>query len=182
MERNLSKEIISWIKSILLAAAIAFICRQFLFSPVTVYGESMSPTFEDKNKIIVTKVSKIQHFDNVVFHAPDAEENYIKRVIGLPGDSVEVRDDVLYINGKKYKEPYLDENKKKVSPDVKLTGNFKLEELTGKSRVPAGCLFVMGDNRLNSSDSRRFGFIKTDSVIGEVVFRFLPFDELGKPE
>ncbi|MBM7692826.1 signal peptidase I [Peribacillus deserti] len=182
MERNINKEIMSWIKSILLAAAIAFVCRQFLFSPVTVYGESMSPTFKDKNRIIVTKVSKIQHFDNVVFLAPDAEEHYIKRVIGLPGDTVQVKDDILYINGRKYEEPYLKENKENVPPDLKLTGNFTLEEVTGKAKVPAGCLFVMGDNRLNSSDSRRFGFIEKNSVIGEVVFRFLPIDVLGKPE
>ncbi|WP_409291477.1 signal peptidase I [Peribacillus sp. SCS-37] len=180
--KKYSREILAWLRAILIAAGIAFICRQFLFSPITVYGESMSPAFEDKNRIIVSKLSRIDHFDNIVFHAPDADDNYIKRVIGLPGDRISVVDDVLYINGRKYKEPYLKENKSELPPGIKLTGDFTLQETTGKARVPEGCLFVMGDNRLRSSDSRRYGFIRMDSVIGEVKFRFSPLRDAGIPK
>ena len=102
MQNRTKKEVYSWITSIAFALIVAFICRQFIFTPTTVHGESMSPTFEDENKVILSKTSDIQRFDIIVFHAPDSDENYIKRVIGLPGDSVEMKDDVLYINGKVY--------------------------------------------------------------------------------
>ena len=71
----------------------------------------MYPTFEDSNRVILNKISDVDRFDMIVFHAPDADENYIKRVIGLPGDTVEMKNDVLYINGKAYKEPYLKDSK-----------------------------------------------------------------------
>lgn len=87
------------------ALIIAFLVRNFLFSPTVVLGESMSPTFEDDNKVLVNKISDIQRFDIAVFDAPDANLYYIKRVIGLPRDTVEVRNDILYINGKAMDEP-----------------------------------------------------------------------------
>ncbi|MGP7817805.1 signal peptidase I [Niallia sp. 01092] len=177
MNDSIKKEIYSWLKSLFFAMIIVVICRTFFFSPSVVLGASMSPTFEAGNKIIVSKTSKINHFDMIVFHAPDADENYIKRVIGLPGDRISVKDEVLYINGKAYKEPYLKENKES-APFNKITGDFTLEEKTGKDKVPKGYLFVMGDNRLHSHDSREFGFIRADSVIGEAVFRFYPLKEI----
>ncbi|PLR84408.1 signal peptidase I [Bacillus canaveralius] len=173
-KQDTKKEIMSWIKSLLFAFLIAFICRHFLFSPVTVFGESMRPTFEDRNKVIVSKISHIDHFDNIVFNAPDANEKYIKRVIGLPGDTIEVKDDVLYINETAVSEPYLEKAKQTMLPNQKLTEDFTLQEYTGKTKVPKGYLFVMGDNRSVSKDSRRFGFISYESVIGEVKFRYFP--------
>ena len=175
MEKDTKSEVYSWVKSIAFALIIAFICRQFLFTPNIVRGESMTPTFEDENMIILSKISDIQRFDMIVFSAPDSDEHYIKRVIGLPGDSIEMKDDVLYVNGKEYEEPYLKENKEKNVLD-RLTNDFTLEE------VPENSLFVMGDNRLNSTDSRIFGVISYDAVIGEVKFRFYPVQEIGIPK
>ncbi|WML44134.1 signal peptidase I [Neobacillus sp. PS3-40] len=180
--KNTKSELFSWIKSIFFALLVAFICRHFIFSPVTVFGESMKPTFEDQNKLIVTKISKIDRFDMIVFDAPDSNENYIKRVIGLPGDKVEMKNDTLYINGKKYKEPYLKTNKEGIASDEKLTGDFDLMSLLGKSVVPKNSLFVMGDNRRWSKDSRIFGFISKDSVIGKVQLRYYPIKEIGAPK
>ncbi|WP_442599705.1 signal peptidase I [Neobacillus sp. D3-1R] len=178
MKESTKKEIFSWIKSILFALTIAFICRQFIFSPVTVQGESMLPTFEDDNKIIVSKMSKIEHFDMIVFHAPDADENYIKRVIGLPGDQIEMKNDQLYINGKVYNEGYLAHNRQLASQ----SGMDRLTEDFGPITVPKDQYFVMGDNRLYSKDSRIFGTISSDSIIGEVKFRFFPINEIGNPK
>ncbi|WP_338205860.1 signal peptidase I [Parageobacillus thermoglucosidasius] len=182
MKADINKEIFSLVKSILFSLAIVAICRYFIFSPSTVHGESMSPTLKDHEKIIISKVSKLEHFDVIVFHAPDSDANYVKRIIGLPGDRIEVKDDILYINGKPYKEPYLKPNRKNLFPGIKLTGDFTLKEITGKSKVPKGYLFVMGDNRLVSKDSRHFKFIPIQSVIGEVKFRYYPLKEIGIPE
>ncbi|OMP67889.1 signal peptidase I [Domibacillus epiphyticus] len=174
----LRAEIISWVKTITLAVVVTAVCKYFFFSGLVVHGESMSPTFEDKDKVLVTKMTDIERLDQVVFHAPDSENNYIKRVIGLPGDTVEMKDDVLYINGKKVDEPYLDENKESVMVGQKLTGDFTLAEVTGHDTVPDGHLFVLGDNRAISKDSRIFGFIREDSVIGEVQLRFYPINSI----
>jgi len=142
----------------------------------------MAPTFEDKDKVMVNKITKIKRFDIIVFDAPDVDDSYyIKRVIGLPGDSIEMKNDVLYINDEAMEEPYLIENKED-SPFHMLTENFSLEDKTGKSTVPEDMLFVMGDNRLVSRDSRAFGFISLDSVVGEAQFRYYPLQHIGIPE
>ncbi len=175
MSESSKKEVWSWVKAILLGLAIAFICREFIFAPVKVEGKSMMPTFEDNNRIIVSKMSKVERFDMIVFHSPVSNDDYIKRVIGLPGDIVEVQDDVLLINNIIYDEPYLQENKEMLSTQEQLTDDFKVT-------VPEGSLYVMGDNRKKSSDSREIGFITEDAVVGEVKFRFFPFTEFGTLE
>lgn len=180
MQKNIKKEVFSWVRTILFALMIAFLFRHFLFTPSIVHGESMAPTFHENDKLIISKISEIHRFDTIVFDAPDADEHYVKRVIGLPGDRVEMKDDVLYINGKPMEEPYLEAEDEGI-PFEKLTGDFTLEELTGVSSVPKGTLFVLGDNRLNSKDSRYFGFITEESVLGEVKFRIYPFKEIGMP-
>lgn len=178
MKKTTKKEIYSWIKSIIFAGVIAFICRYYIFSPSVVVGQSMMPNLQDGNRIIVSKLSDINRFDEIVFNAPDADEHYVKRVIGLPGDKVEMKNDTLYINGKAYSEPYLKKNKEEIPPMEKLTGDFTLKEITQKNVVPKGYLFVLGDNRRVSKDSRVFGVIPMDSVIGKVKIRFWPFDEI----
>lgn len=182
MKENTKREIYSWIKSIVFAVIIVLMCRQFLFIPTTVFGESMSPTFHENDRVIVSKMTKIQRFDIVVFDAPDEEgELYVKRVIGLPGDHVEMKDDILYINGEATEESYVTENKEN-NPFRLLTEDFTLQEKTGESKVPEDMFFVMGDNRLRSKDSRSFGFVSKDSVIGEVKFQFYPLQEIGIPK
>lgn len=180
MKQSTKKEVYSWIKSIAVAVFIAFICHQFLFTPVIVYGESMETTFENNDRVVVSKISKIERFDVIVFNAPDKDEQYIKRVIGLPGDRVKMQDDVLYINGNQYEEPYV--NRKNGVELSRITDNFTLEELTGNTSVPDGYYLVLGDNRLKSKDSRAFGLISADSVIGEVKFRFYPLADIGIPK
>jgi signal peptidase I len=172
---SFTKEVFSWFKSIVIALVLLYICRSFLFIPTIVHGESMMPNLQDGNRLIVSKVGSIHRFDEITFKAPDENANYVKRVIGLPGDTVEMRSYVLYINGKSYKETYLNPNRK---PGVNLTEDFTLKDLTGKSKVPANSLFVLGDNRTNSKDSRYFGFISKNAVIGKVEVRFWPIDEM----
>ncbi len=180
MTDDVKKEIFSWAKSIILALLIAFICRHYFFLPSIVKGESMEPTFQDNNRIIISKISSIDRFDLIVFQAPDSSSQYIKRVIGIPGDRVVMRNNVLYINGKEFKEPYLNDKKGLCAEGV--TPDFTLNEITGHSTVPEGYYFVLGDNRTASKDSRYFGFISQKSVIGEVKFRFYPLKEISVPK
>ncbi|GKV55894.1 signal peptidase I [Sporosarcina sp. NCCP-2222] len=175
MKKETKSEIMSWVKSLAIAFVIVFVVRQFLFAPVVVSGQSMEPTFESNNRVVISKIHKLDHFDLVVFHAPGTKEDYIKRVIGLPGDTVEMKDDQLFINGKAYDEPYIEENKEKIFKDQKLTEDFEVT-------VPEGQLFVLGDNRRNSTDSRIIGCIEESSVVGKVEFRFFPFNSIGIPK
>lgn len=182
MAERIKKELFSWFITVAVTMAIVLICRHFIFSPVTVYGESMEPTLDDHEKVMISKVSDIKRFDIIVFHAPDEDAYYVKRVIGLPGDNIKVVNDTLYVNGKAYSEPYLKENKANIESGSKLTGDFTLKELTGKSTVPKGCLFVLGDNRRISKDSRNFKFIPSKSVVGKIELSYYPLKDFGLPK
>lgn len=181
MQESTKKEIFSWVRVFLFIVVAVILIRTFLFTTIMVNGDSMFPTFADKDRVIVNKVSEIQRFDMVVFDAPDSDSLYIKRVIGLPGDSIEIKDDILFVNGNATEEPYLEENKQNNEFDY-LTDNFSLEELTGEPKVPEGMLFVMGDNRIYSKDSRNFGFIPKESLIGEAILQYLPLKKIGIPK
>ncbi|OEH91242.1 signal peptidase I [Bacillus solimangrovi] len=168
-----------WVKALLIAVALAAIIRYFFFAPIVVDGLSMMPTLHDQNRMIVNKfnysIGKPQRFDVVVFEATE-DKDYIKRVIGLPGDHVAYKDDVLYINGEQMNEPYLDELKKDVEGN--LTYDFTLEELTGFDVVPEGELFVLGDNRRFSKDSRMIGTIPMERIIGEAQLVYWPLKDV----
>lgn len=173
MASRFISELYSWLKAVIIALIIVFVVREFLVTPSIVKGESMMPTLQDGDRIMISKISSIERFDEIAFHAPDANENYVKRVIGLPGDKIEIKDDVLYINGEAFQEPYLETYKRKINERL-LTDNFTLEQVTGEVAVPDGHFFVLGDNRSISRDSRSFGFISQDAVIGEVKLRIWP--------
>ncbi|WP_270182391.1 signal peptidase I [Alkalihalobacillus sp. CinArs1] len=168
-----------WLKAFSIAVVLAIVIREFIITNYVVHGESMMPTIQDGNRLIINKigyeVSEPDRFDLVVFHANE-NEDYIKRVIGLPGDTLEYKDDQLYINGKKMKEPYLTHFKSEVF-NGNLTENFKLEDKTEKAVVPEGYLFLMGDNRRHSYDSRHIGLVPIDQVVGEVNLRYWPIEE-----
>ncbi|WML48520.1 signal peptidase I [Neobacillus sp. PS3-34] len=171
-------ETFEWVKSILGALVIAFIIRSFFFTPIVVDGESMKPTLQDKDRMVVTKIGEPKRFDIVVFHAPEGKD-YIKRVIGLPGDSIEYKNDVLYINGKTYNEPYLEKYKKSLKDGGTLTDSFTLKETAiGSDTVPKDSLFVMGDNRRRSKDSRDIGAIPMEKVIGTTNVVYYPIKDI----
>jgi signal peptidase I len=175
------KEGREWLKAFAIGVIIFVFIRTFFFSNYVVQGESMMPTLQNGNKLVVNKIGyqaeDLQHFDVIVFHA-NKKEDYVKRVIGLPGDRIEYRHDQLFINGKKYAEPFLASYKKK-TPGIQLTGDFSLKELTGENTVPEGKMFVLGDNRLGSWDSRNFGFVPIKQVVGKVDLRYWPLDEVN---
>src|SRR5690606_14683150 len=106
-----SQLLISWMKVIILAGIVILAARQFIYEPVEVHGKSMMPTFEENDRIILMKISDIERFDMIVFKV-ERGQNYLKRVIGIPGDVVEIADDHLLINGKETEEPFLEENRR----------------------------------------------------------------------
>ncbi|MEB5782714.1 signal peptidase I [Staphylococcus pseudoxylosus] len=180
----MKKHIIEWVLSILIGIAVALLINTFIFTRYTVSGSSMFPTFHDHDELIVSKLSvplnKIHRGDVIVFHATK-DKDYIKRLIGVPGDKVEYKENNLYINDKYINEPYLDTNKNNKSTKY-LTKNFNVSDLKhAKSHqtIPKGKYLVLGDNRYISNDSRRaLGLVPNDKVIGKVSFRFLPLKDI----
>ncbi|HBM79488.1 MAG: signal peptidase I [Clostridiales bacterium] len=161
------KEVKEWIKSFLFALAIvipiSIFCR-----PTVVRGSSMQPTLYDRNIVVTQKnIGSLKHGEVVIFDArPIDDELYIKRVIGLPGETVEIKGGFVYVNNKKLDEPYL-ESDTRTDPDMKVI-------------VPKGEVFVLGDNRLVSQDSRVIGTIPIKKIKGHAYFRVFPFNKMGK--
>ncbi|MFX3625488.1 MAG: signal peptidase I [Ectobacillus sp.] len=187
MSSKVTKEIWSWTRSILFAFVLAFIASVFFIQPFRVEGHSMYPTLQDKERIIVSKLSHTFSYapdygdivivdsrvdrertfaddlvDNALYQLVTAQKTkgflYVKRIIGKPGDVIELRDHHVYRNGKPLDEPYINE------PMVVMD--------QGKWTVPKDHVFVMGDNRNNSRDSREIGPIPLKNVLGKKVLDF----------
>ena len=178
---NVKQEIIEWVKDIVIAVAIALLILAF-FKPIIIQQESMLDTFQPNDYVITSRQAytlfgDCKHGDVIVFKSGLLDENgksknLIKRIVGLPGDVVEVREDgYVYLNGEKLKETYI----KDQGISNQLFGTVYAE-------VPEGMLFVMGDNRMVSLDSRSadVGFVDQDSIVGKVVLRVLPFSNMGR--
>ena len=153
------------------ALLVAFLIKSFLLQAFYIPSPSMTPTLQVDDRVLVNKLSYDLHGvhrgDIVVFRSPQdgPEKDLIKRVVGLPGDTVEGRDGHVVLNGKELPEPYL--------PDGVQTATFDLVT------VSAGHYWVMGDNRPNSSDSRVFGPIPESRIIGRAFIKVWPLGSLG---
>ncbi|WP_018924257.1 signal peptidase I [Salsuginibacillus kocurii] len=178
---SIGREIWDWIKTFAVVLLIVLIVRTFFFANYMVHGESMMPTIENGERLIINKIGyewvEPDRFDLIVFHANE-ESDYIKRVIGTPGDEIEYASDQLYVNGEPYDEPYLDEFKDHHGGPV-LTHDFTLEDILEKETVPDNHLFVLGDNRQNSLDSRQLGFVPYDKLVGKANLRYWPLGEIS---
>lgn len=166
MKKSTKKELIIY-GSIILAIILI---RTFIITPVRVNGTSMNETLEDGEIMILNKIdytfNEINRYDIVVVKTEDSK--IIKRVIGLPGETLKYENNTLYINGKETEEPYLTEK----------TEDFNITEL-GYDKIPKDCYFVMGDNRNNSSDSRIIGCVKKENIEGSASLVIYPFKEAG---
>ena len=167
----------SWIWSFIVAFIIVGGVYFFLGRPFTVSGASMYPTLHNGDRMVLSKVGDIHRFDVVILKAPDENVEYIKRVIGMPGDTIEMKSGVLYINGKKVDQPFI--NTEALAKQTVFIDDFTLESLTGESKVPEGKYFVLGDNRGVSKDSRMIGFINRSAIEGKAVFTIWPFGRIG---
>ncbi|KXT77972.1 signal peptidase I [Streptococcus sp. DD13] len=199
-----------------LVILIFYLSLWLFWSPVTVDGHSMDPTLADGDRLIMLKTTGIQRFDVVVAKEKEAgsskEKLIVKRVIGMPGDTIEYKDDVLYVNGQQTDEPYLKEyldafqndklqtiygqsgsRSKQFQTIAAAASHFTLSSVTTdqdgkptgsstfKVEVPEGQYFLLGDNRLVSLDSRSqsVGTFSREEILGEVKFRFWPFNHVG---
>lgn len=156
-KKSLGREIVEWVVTLAIAVVLALGIRTFLAEPIRVDGHSMSNTLMDNEFMIVTKPEYLfgdpQRFDVVITRYPNRKENFVKRVVGLPGDTVEVRDGNLLINGEVQEEPYI---------------TYKPNYNYGPTTVPEGEYFVLGDNRASSNDSHLIGTISRDMIKGHV--------------
>lgn len=161
------KELLPYI----LVIIIVFVIRQFFISPIQVVGSSMIPNLNDKELMLLDKISynfnDIKRFDIVVIKKQD--KPIIKRVIGLPGESVKYENNKLYINGKEIKEDFSKNGK---------TDDFDTSIL-GDTKIPDDYYFVVGDNRINSKDSRVIGLINKKEIEGRAFFVLYPFNKFG---
>jgi len=176
---NWKTELLDWIKSFALIGGLTAFIYMFIMAPYVVEGRSMETTLHDRERVIVNKaiyyLSKPQTGDIVIIH-PTKDENWIKRVVAVAGDTVKARNDQLYVNGKPVPETYLTANKLKAAASgVTLTENF------GPVQVPDGCVFVMGDNRNHSADSRVIGPVKLEQVVGRAEIVYWPLTQIRMP-
>lgn len=201
--KSTKQEILEWVYAIVFAVVITMLIKGFLFDIVRVDGHSMDSTLQNNNRLILWELGYTPKFQDIIvldsnYQARmdyiDAGQNagtlskfsatlfkvfpsptykkvpYIKRVIGLAGDTIDIHDNHVYVNGKQISEPYLDESM------VTNTNGMNVP-----ATVPEGYIFVMGDNRTNSLDSRssQLGFVPLKAVLGKATFRIWPFTEMG---
>lgn len=166
--------------------------RIFVFTPITVKGHSMDPTLQDGQKLISSKISSYDRMDIITTSEPDDPDRLIvKRLIGLPGDTVVMKNEKLTINGKEYGEEYLDEFKKMFAED-KLQKEYDYDEnfqaIASQATqftqdfevtIPEGQYLVLGDNRPISKDSRSFGLVDKKYMHGKAVFRYWPLNKIS---
>ncbi len=176
MIKRIYSYIIDSVETIVFVLSLYIVVYIFFFMPSEVRGSSMEPTLHTKERLIINKFiyrfREVERGDIVVLQSPhNPDVDYIKRVIGLPGDKIRIENGRVYVNNE-------------IIPDLFTTAETRLWEggrfEEGKTYpVPAESLFVLGDNRPRSSDSREFGFVPLDSIVGKAVLRFYPPEKFG---
>jgi signal peptidase I len=163
-----------WVRDLAFSVLIAVVLIVFIYQPVKVEGTSMMPALTDQERIFINKftyrfgIANIQRGDMVVFWFPgDLTKSYIKRVIGLPGDMVEIDHGTVIVNGTPLAEDY-------VPKDYRDRQSLPLE------RIEADQYFVLGDHRISSSDSRGWGTVPRKNIYGKAVFVYWPLDKMGR--
>jgi len=165
---------LSLLGNVALSVVLAVVVIVFIYQPVKVEGTSMMPGLTDQERIFINKYTyrlgtdSIEREDLVVFFFPlDRSKSYIKRVIGLPGDTVQIEDGTVYVNGARLEEPYV--------PD-----GYRDHTSTASATVPTDSYFVLGDHRSSSNDSRAWGTVRRSDIYGKAVFVYWPLDKMGR--
>lgn len=177
---SIFNEVLDWVESFVFAMFVIILIFIFFLRIVTVEGASMNQTLDDKDRVIITHLNYTPKRDDiVVVNSRVLNKTIIKRVIGVGGDTVKIDYNVnkVFVNGKEISNEHINGtmiNKGMFDP------KFQISEGVYEYKVPDGQVFVMGDNRNNSTDSRTIGFIDNKDVLGHAIFRLYPFKKLGK--
>jgi signal peptidase I len=160
-----------WVRDVIISLAVSAFFIIFLYQPVKVEGTSMMPTLEDQERVFINKfvykLEPIERGDVIVFRYPrDPAKSYIKRVIAVAGDHVQIQAGVVFVNGRRLREPYVP----RMYEDVRSYPD---------TVVPAHSYFVLGDHRNLSNDSRDFGPVDEDFIYGKAVFGYWPVEKVG---
>ncbi len=162
-----------WVRDLALALVIAAVFILFIYQPVKVEGTSMMPALVDQERIFINKfvyqlgISRIDRGDLVVFYYPgDQTKSYIKRIVGLPGDTVEIDRGTVFVNGRVLTENYVPQAYR----------DYQSMPLT---RIEPDSYFVLGDHRSSSNDSRSWGSVPRQCIYGQAVFVYWPLEKLG---
>jgi len=171
--RSIVGAVVHWLRDLLFSVVLAIIVILFLYQPVKVEGTSMMPTLDDQERIFINKFvyrfhfEKIDRGDTVVFWFPgDPSKSYIKRVIGMPGDRVEVHDGSVIVNGRLLEEDYV---------PLEYRDQSEMRPTT----VGSDEYFVLGDHRSSSNDSRTWGMVPRRYIYGKAVFIYWPLEKMG---
>lgn len=172
---SLLKQIRDYGISILIAIAVALLCNAFVFARADVDGESMLPTLHDKDVVFVEKITNLtKHFKRgqiIIFDRNNAEKDIlVKRIIGIEGDQIQIKEGKIYLNGEALKEDYL--------ADGTFTAPSQFLANNKTYTVEKNHVFVLGDNRENSVDSRILGTINVNDIKGHTVIRLYPFNSI----
>jgi signal peptidase I len=165
---------VSMLRDIAISVVLAIVMIVFVYQPVKVEGTSMMPGLTDQDRIFINKyiykigTGRIERLDPVVFYYPyDVTQSYIKRVIGLPGDTIRIDEGTVYVNDQKINEPYVPKE-------------YQDQRSVQKEVVPKDQYFVLGDHRSSSNDSRIWGFVPRKDIYGKAVFVYWPLSKLGR--
>jgi signal peptidase I len=172
-KRSVVGALMHWLRDLLFSVVLAVIVILFLYQPVKVEGTSMMPTLDDQERIFINKFvyrfhfEKIDRGDTVVFWFPgDPSKSYIKRVIGMPGDRVEVRDGSVVVNGNRLEEDYVPQE-------------YRDQSEMRPTTIGPDEYFVLGDHRSSSNDSRTWGMVPRRYIYGKAVFIYWPLEKIG---
>jgi signal peptidase I len=172
-KRSVVGALVHWLRDLLFSVVLAVIVILFLYQPVKVEGTSMMPTLDDQERIFINKFvyrfhfEKIDRGDTVVFWFPgDPSKSYIKRVIGMPGDRVEVRDGSVIVNSTPLEEDYVPQE-------------YRDQSEMRPTTVGSDEYFVLGDHRSSSNDSRTWGMVPRRYIYGKAVFIYWPLEKMG---
>lgn len=174
------KEVLYLAKTVVVTSVCIYLATNFFIRPIVVDGTSMHPTLVDEefgfSNVFGSLIKNYNRFDIVVIDNEKRNELWVKRIIGLPGETIEYRDDILYVNGKAIKETYLDkEYIKKVTYD----GDLNFTDDFGPITLADDEYFLMGDNRMSSLDSRMVGPFKEEDIVSKSLLVIYPLEHFG---
>lgn len=176
---DFKKEVLDFLKLLVFWFLIFLVITKFFVNPIQVIGNSMHPTLVDQERGFSSVISKhfdIERFDIVVVEAPgNPNDHWVKRVIGLPNETISYKDEVLYINGNAVEQDFLDETY--VASETEIYGEFT--ENFGPITLKEDEYFLMGDNRKHSTDSRRVGAFSKEDITSVGIFVYFPLSEFG---